>query len=357
MNEQIIVMGGSFNPPTVAHQRLLLGAVNVLGADKGIFVPSSHAYVKAKMRRAKHPEETLTEHLRLKMLQAMAEDDPRLLVDDLEFHRKEKGYTFETMLAVQEKYPDATLYFLAGGDKVDIFPRWHRIREFLERFHIIVVKRDGDDPETAIAENGFLRQHRDKFHIIDAPAGIDGISSSAVRDKIRGDEHGAEAMCHPRVWQLILENGGIGKPTVHCFRNEYRFLSNFWDAPVTYRGLTYPNAEAAFQAQKCVDEAERQQFTTLRSNEAKRLGRYVQLRPDWENVKLSIMEEIVRAKFTQNEALKALLLSTGEMVLEEGNTWGDTFWGVDAKTREGRNHLGRILMRIRKELQDESSPF
>ena len=155
----------------------------------------------------------------------------------------------------------------------------------------------------------------------------------------------------PQVWKLIQENGGIGKPTIHCFRNEYRFLSNFWDAPVTYKGLTYQNAEAAFQAQKCIDEAEKEQFTTLRSNEAKRLGRYVQLRPDWENVKLPIMEEIVRAKFTQNEELKVLLLATGELVLEEGNTWHDTFWGVDAKTREGRNHLGRILMRIRKELQ------
>ena len=71
MNERIIVMGGSFNPPTIAHQRLLLGAVNALGANKGIFVPSSHAYVKTKMKRAKHPEETLAEHLRLKMLNVL----------------------------------------------------------------------------------------------------------------------------------------------------------------------------------------------------------------------------------------------------------------------------------------------
>ena len=118
---KIVVMGGSFNPPTIAHQRLLLDAVNALGADKGIFVPSSHAYVKTKMKRAKHPEETLVEYQRLKMLSAMCEDDPRLCVDDLEFHRKGKGYTYETMLEVQEKYPDATLCFLAGGDKVDIF--------------------------------------------------------------------------------------------------------------------------------------------------------------------------------------------------------------------------------------------
>ena len=351
MNERIIVMGGSFNPPTIAHQRLLLGAVNALGAHKGIFVPSSHAYVKTKMKRAGCPAETLPEHLRLQMLQTMAEEDPRLTVDDLEFHRKGRGYTYETMEEIQEKYPDATLCFLAGGDKVDVFPRWHRIREFLERFHIIVVRRDGEDPETAIEANVFLRQYQDKFHVIEAPEGIEGISSSSIRDKLRNGEDGAEEQCHPGVWKLIQENGGMGKPTIHCFRNEYRFLSNFWEAPVTYKGITYPSGEAAFQAQKCLTEEEKLLFTTLRSYEAKRCGRHVPLRPDWENVKLSIMEGVVRAKFTQNEELKQLLLATGDQVLEEGNTWGDVFWGVDAKSRKGSNHLGRILMRIRKELQ------
>ena len=75
-----------------------------------------------------------------------------------------------------------------------------------------------------------------------------------------------------------------------------------------------------------IDEAEKEQFTTLRSNEAKRLGRHVQLRPNWENVKLPIMEEIVRAKFTLNGELNDLLLATGEAYLEEGNNWHDTCW-------------------------------
>ena len=147
MNEQIIVMGGSFNPPTIAHQRLLLTCVNALGADKGIFVPSSHTYVSIKMRRAKLPKEVLREDVRLRMLNAMCEENPRLMVEDCEFHRTEKGYTYESMETIQEKYPDAELYFLAGGDKVSVISRWHRIQEFLERFKILVVKRDGDDPE------------------------------------------------------------------------------------------------------------------------------------------------------------------------------------------------------------------
>lgn len=136
------------------------------------------------------------------------------------------------------------------------------------------------------------------------------------------------------------------------FRGEYAFLSNFWEIPVTYQGLTYGSNEAAFQAQKCMTEEEKLPFTELRPAMSKKAGRRVQLRADWEDVKLPIMEDIVRAKFTQNEDLKQLLLATGDLVLEEGNTWHDTFWGVDVKTREGENHLGRILMQVRQELRE-----
>ena len=64
------------------------------------------------------------------------------------------------------------------------------------------------------------------------------------------------------------------------------------------------------------------------------------------------MYEIVKAKFTQNEALTQKLLQTGDMPIEEGNAWNDTFWGVDIRTGEGENHLGEILMQVRKELAD-----
>ena len=135
------------------------------------------------------------------------------------------------------------------------------------------------------------------------------------------------------------------------FRGEYAFLSNFWEVSVTYKGLTYGSNEAAFQAQKCMTEEEKMEFTQLCPSASKKLGRRVHLRPDWEEVKVGIMEEIVRAKFTQNEDLKWRLISTGDAYLEEGNTWHDTCWGVDSKTGEGQNHLGKILMKVREELQ------
>jgi ribA/ribD-fused uncharacterized protein len=140
---------------------------------------------------------------------------------------------------------------------------------------------------------------------------------------------------------------------INSFRNEYFFLSNFYEAPVTYEGLTYQNNEAAFQAQKCADPKEREVFTTLNPSEAKRTGRKVHLRKDWEQIKVSVMSDIVMAKFKQNPDLTKMLLDTGDAYLEEGNNWGDRIWGtVDG---QGANCLGVILMETRAALQLEMS--
>ena len=90
---------------------------------------------------------------------------------------------------------------------------------------------------------------------------------------------------------------------IDSFRGKYFFLSNFFPAPVTYQGLTYQNNEAAFQAQKTLSQEQKIVFTSLAPSDAKRRGRHVRLRQDWESVKDGIMEEIVRAKFTQNPKL------------------------------------------------------
>lgn len=132
------------------------------------------------------------------------------------------------------------------------------------------------------------------------------------------------------------------------FRDAYAFLSNFYDVPVEYNGLCFCNSEAAFQAQKTVDETERVQFTNLDASNAKRLGRIISLRDDWERVKIQVMYEVCYAKFTQNPRLAKWLIETGDEILVEGNTWNDKFWGVC--NGEGANNLGKILMAIRTEL-------
>lgn len=135
---------------------------------------------------------------------------------------------------------------------------------------------------------------------------------------------------------------------INEFKGKYYFLSNFYNAPVVYDGVTYQNNEAAFQAAKVLDKSIRETFSTLDPSSAKRKGRHVQLRSDWEEIKSGVMYEICLAKFSQNNELKNKLLATGEEYLEEGNTWGDTIWGV--YNGVGENRLGKILMRVRSEL-------
>jgi len=137
---------------------------------------------------------------------------------------------------------------------------------------------------------------------------------------------------------------------INKFVGKNYFLSNFYEAPVMYQGLTYQNNEAAFQAQKTLDENERIKFTELNPSEAKYLGRHIKLRPDWENIKTNVMYEICLAKFTQNPDLKEKLLATNDKHLEEGNTWGDKIWGT--VNGIGENRLGTILMKIRNELME-----
>ena len=137
---------------------------------------------------------------------------------------------------------------------------------------------------------------------------------------------------------------------VMTFRGKYQFLSNMFAVDFEWDGRVYHSSEAAFQSAKSLDPEVRDTFCGMTGVVAKREGKRVKLRGDWESVKVDIMEDIVRAKFSQNPELKQMLIETGDMELVEGNRWHDTFWGVDAQTGRGENNLGIILMKIRAEL-------
>ena len=137
------------------------------------------------------------------------------------------------------------------------------------------------------------------------------------------------------------------------FKGKYRFLSNFYPVHLIIDGKDYATTEHYFQSCKFKNPVISEKIRTASSPSlAKKLARKHAsvVRGDWFDVSLEIMEKALRAKF-KNPELKKMLLETGELELQEGNTWHDTFWGIDIKSGKGENHLGKILMKIRNELK------
>ena len=138
--------------------------------------------------------------------------------------------------------------------------------------------------------------------------------------------------------------------------DDYGCFSNFAPYPIRLGGKTWPTSEHYFQAQKFDNPEHREAIRKAKSPMiAARMGRdrKKKLRREWESVKVSVMTEAVRAKFTQHDELRTILLATGDAKLVE-HTANDDYWG-DGGDGSGKNMLGQVLMRVRAELQAAAS--
>ena len=142
---------------------------------------------------------------------------------------------------------------------------------------------------------------------------------------------------------------------ITSFEGEYEFLSNFYNSPIEHNGLIYPTNEHFFQAMKTVNPIERQAIAEADTpGKAKRMGRRVSLRGDWEIIKTDVMKLGLKIKFS-NPELRSKLLATESKILIEGNTWHDNTWGnctcEKCQNITGKNLLGQCLMELREELR------
>jgi ribA/ribD-fused uncharacterized protein len=164
---------------------------------------------------------------------------------------------------------------------------------------------------------------------------------------------------------VTRKNSAVLVRPVDRFAGRYAFLSNFYPSSVEMDGDTYPTVEHAFQAAKAPggNKVRKLIRDVPTPGEAKRIGRQVTLRENWDEVRLGVMEDLLRAKFA-NDELASMLLSTAPRPLIEGNTWGDRFWGCVLVKRttpwdgdnavpcwDGQNHLGSLLMKVRDDLE------
>lgn len=208
---KLLVMGGSFNPPTRAHVDFLLDAMRQMEAKEGIFVPSSHRYVSRKMAKYQEWNPVYTEAQRLEMLERICELYPNLSVMIGEYGDDGRGHTYETLETIQADRPGYRVLFLIGADKLDIIPRWKDIGHLLHRFELVVSTRDESDTDVIqqyIKHHPTLSAYQERFHVLSRERRyLDGdISSTMARKRvIMNDWEGLSKLVTPGVLSCLRQ--------------------------------------------------------------------------------------------------------------------------------------------------------
>ena len=143
---------------------------------------------------------------------------------------------------------------------------------------------------------------------------------------------------------------------IKSFKGRYDFLSNLYRCDIEVEGIVYPSVEHAFQALKSNDPAIRKKIAeTSTASTATFLGKNLKIKDDWDIVRVDVMRELLRKKFAI-KALRDRLLSCGDVLFVEGNTYHDNFWGSCTCPQcgnKGKNMLGTLLHVIRWEIKKE----
>jgi ribA/ribD-fused uncharacterized protein len=138
---------------------------------------------------------------------------------------------------------------------------------------------------------------------------------------------------------------------IESFTDGYRWLSNFAPVKIVLDGIEYPSVEHAYVSAKSTEPSWRKACSdpSLTAGAIKKMGRGITLRSDWEEVKDGVMKTCIEQKFSQ-EPYTWLLRQTKDTPIQEGNSWGDVYWGVD-KEKGGLNKLGILIMEVREHIR------
>ena len=140
---------------------------------------------------------------------------------------------------------------------------------------------------------------------------------------------------------------------INEFKGDYFFLSNFYHCHIWFDGYLYHSSEQLYQAHKAVDTSGLMSVQACTSpGDAKRQGKQIKVRPDWDAVKKTYMYSTLLCKFTQNPLLADGLIETYPHSIVEGNDWHDNYWGSCTcdQCTESINVLGTLLMEVRNVL-------
>lgn len=144
------------------------------------------------------------------------------------------------------------------------------------------------------------------------------------------------------------------KPDKFEFNGKWvsNWFSNMIECPIIIDSVKYNSVENYYQAMKTLNPEEQLKIAKLSPHASKSYARKIQMRPDWDSVKIGFMKQALIIKFTQHSDWKQKLIDN-QSVIVEWNNWGDKYWGATINDGMGSNILGVLLMQIRLTLIEE----
>lgn len=153
----VIIFGGAFNPPTIAHREIYFQVEKLVDMRQFIFLPVSNLYTKRSLASNFH---------RQQMLQLMIKDLPKAEVSTMEFDDSDYQGTYQSLLRFQEKYPNEEIAFVIGADNLVKLHKWINAKTLLSEFRFIIINRNNIDLTSYISDNAFLHEYLQQFIIL-----------------------------------------------------------------------------------------------------------------------------------------------------------------------------------------------
>ena len=175
--EKKVILGGAFNPPTIAHFSVAEQIINEIDdVEDIVFMPVNSNYIKA--------EKPIKNEHRYNMLEMICRDNPKFNVSRLELDYDRVLTTIETLKILKEKYPDNEIIFATGTDNLQELETWNNCQDILDEFKLIIFERGHDDFDTIVGKSDFLKKNKNSLIKLENNYKTN-LSSTYVREKLR----------------------------------------------------------------------------------------------------------------------------------------------------------------------------
>ncbi len=153
----IVVFGGAFNPPTLAHKEIYHLIDHMVKLDKFLFLPVSKKYSKGNL---------IDDHYRVEMLKILIRDLDKASISKIETEDDKFLGTYQSLLRIKNEFPDEEIAFVLGADNLRHLDHWINAEKLLNDFKFIVVNRNNEIVEEKLKSNPLLYKYKDHFIIL-----------------------------------------------------------------------------------------------------------------------------------------------------------------------------------------------